>query len=127
MFEPTAILFGVATMVVALRITALIVPGVVYEGPMGLVGAAILYKSFILGLQIWPVESYILAAMGPLRMVGSTLIFAALLWIVGKTVPGFAVNGLGGALLGALVVGVAQFSAGFLVRLAAMDPLTLFF
>lgn len=108
-------------MVVALAITAHFVPGVVYEGPMGLVGAALLYETFTLG--IWLMGPSFLAEMGLLRMIGPILINAALLWLVGRIVPGFEVNGLGSALLGALIVGVAQFPAGFLISFARMGGL----
>lgn len=118
MLEPTAMLLGVATLVVALALTAAVVPGIAYEGPMGLLGAAILYETLTLGL--WLVGPSLLAAMGPLRMIGSTLLYAAILWLVGQVVPGFAVSGLGSSLLGALVIGVTQFAAGLLLSFATM-------
>lgn len=121
MLQPLAILLGVMTLVVALAITAHFVPGVMYEGPLGLVGAALLYE--ILTLGIWLTWPSLLADMGLLRMIGPILINAALLWFVGKVVPGFEVNGLGSAILGALVVGVAQFPAGFLISFARMGGL----
>jgi putative membrane protein len=45
------------------------------------------------------------------------LVFALLLWIIGRTVPGFRVQGPSGAVVGALVLAIMQWLLAFVPHL----------
>jgi uncharacterized membrane protein YvlD (DUF360 family) len=115
MLELSAIIVGVVTLVVAFAVAARFVPGIEYEGLLGLLMAAILYKALTLGIFFaWPSLS---AAIGPdtfrnFYMIGSVLLWAALFWLVGQVVPGFKVRGVGSAILGSLVISAVQVVVG---------------
>lgn len=115
MLEPSAILVGVVTLVVAFAVAARFVPGIEYEGLPGLLAAAILYQALTLGI-FFALPS-LSTAVGPdtfrnFYRIGSILIWAALFWLVGQVVPGYKVRGVGSAILGSLVISVVQVVVG---------------
>ncbi len=55
-----------------------------------------------------------MAALAPAGMIVGFLLAVVVLWIVGQMVPGYEVDGFGSALLGAIIVSVAQFAASAL-------------
>lgn len=116
MLQPMTILVGIATLVVAFAVAASFVPGVTNEGMVSLLVAAVLYKALQLGIMyVWPSisSSGVYESIQSFRMIESTLLLAALFWLVGQIVPGYKVRGVAAAILGSIVISVVQIVVAF--------------
>ena len=111
MLSLTALLIGLAIVALALAVAAFVVPGIECTGPVGLILAALLYQGLSVGIgMLLPLK--VGGVLGPIGLIGPLVLGTLILWVVGQIVPGYEVDGLGSALLGAIMVVLAGFAAG---------------
>jgi uncharacterized membrane protein YvlD (DUF360 family) len=95
------------------------VPGIKCDGPVGLLLATVVFMVLSSGVGMVS-GMFPLAALGPGFTLVGILISVAVLWVVGQIVPGYEVDGLGSAVIGGIVISLAQFAAGVLFMVSSV-------